>query len=48
MGNIKESAALQVEDIRDDYVPAADYISPEFVQLEKKHLWPKVWQVACS
>ena len=47
MGNITESAALSIEAIRDDYVPASDYISPEFLKLEKQHMWPKVWQVAC-
>jgi nitrite reductase/ring-hydroxylating ferredoxin subunit len=33
--------------IRADYVPAADYLSPEFRRLENERLWPRVWQVAC-
>ena len=33
--------------VRDDYVPAADYISREFLELEKRQLWPRVWQMAC-
>ena len=33
--------------VRVDYVPAEHYISREIVQLEKRLLWPKVWQLAC-
>lgn len=33
--------------VRADFVPAADYICPEFAKAEKKKLWPRVWQVAC-
>ncbi|HSV47796.1 MAG TPA: aromatic ring-hydroxylating dioxygenase subunit alpha [Ramlibacter sp.] len=33
--------------VRVDYVPAEHYLSREIVQLEKKHLWPRVWQLAC-
>ncbi len=29
-------------------VPAARYYSPEFARLEREHLWPRVWQVACT
>ena len=29
-------------------VPAYRYISPEFAELEKRKLWPQVWQLACS
>ncbi|HET6972217.1 MAG TPA: aromatic ring-hydroxylating dioxygenase subunit alpha [Phenylobacterium sp.] len=37
-----------VEDlVRDDYVPAADYISRAFLEREKAALWPRVWQMAC-
>lgn len=28
-------------------VPRENYLCPEFLQKEKDHLWPKVWQVAC-
>ncbi|MBI3692959.1 MAG: aromatic ring-hydroxylating dioxygenase subunit alpha, partial [Mycolicibacterium aromaticivorans] len=29
-------------------VPAARYYSPEFARLEREHLWPRVWQLACT
>jgi phenylpropionate dioxygenase-like ring-hydroxylating dioxygenase large terminal subunit len=35
------------EDVRDDYVPKADFLDRRFHELEKEHLWPKVWQIAC-
>jgi nitrite reductase/ring-hydroxylating ferredoxin subunit len=31
----------------DGFVPKDRYLSPEFVDLEMQHLWPRVWQVAC-
>jgi phenylpropionate dioxygenase-like ring-hydroxylating dioxygenase large terminal subunit len=31
----------------DLHVPAERYHSREFFELEKKHLWPHVWQMAC-
>ena len=30
-----------------DRIPAKRYYDPEFYELENKHLWPKVWQMAC-
>ncbi len=30
-----------------ELIPAERYYDPEFFELEKKHLWPKVWQMAC-
>ncbi|HEY0651033.1 aromatic ring-hydroxylating dioxygenase subunit alpha [Phenylobacterium sp.] len=33
--------------VRDDYVPAADYVSRAFLEREKVGLWPRVWQMAC-
>jgi phenylpropionate dioxygenase-like ring-hydroxylating dioxygenase large terminal subunit len=38
---------LSKDKIRDDFVPKDSFISPEFHQLEKDRLWPKVWQIAC-
>ena len=35
------------DEVRPDFVPAAAYISPEYVRLEKDRLWPRVWQMAC-
>jgi phenylpropionate dioxygenase-like ring-hydroxylating dioxygenase large terminal subunit len=29
-------------------VPVARYVSPEFAELERTRLWPRVWQVACT
>ncbi len=34
-------------ELRDDYVPKADYLDRAFHELEKEQLWPKVWQIAC-
>ncbi len=34
-------------DVRDDFIPKEAYFSREFAELEAKHMWPKVWQVAC-
>jgi phenylpropionate dioxygenase-like ring-hydroxylating dioxygenase large terminal subunit len=28
-------------------IPARRYYDPEFFELERKHLWPHVWQMAC-
>ncbi|WP_022982523.1 SRPBCC family protein [Ideonella sp. B508-1] len=33
--------------VRVDYVPAEHYTSREYLQREKRQLWPKVWQLAC-
>ncbi len=35
------------EEIRDDFVPKTDILDRAFHELEKEHLWPKVWQIAC-
>ena len=29
-------------------IPASRYTSREFAELEHEHVWPRVWQVACS
>src|SRR5215813_6965589 len=29
------------------HVPRERYYDREFFELEKQHLWPKVWQMAC-
>ena len=34
-------------EVREDYVPKADYLDRQFHELEKENLWPKVWQIAC-
>jgi len=36
-----------IGEVRDDFVPASDYTSREFAQLERDRLWPRVWQLAC-
>jgi phenylpropionate dioxygenase-like ring-hydroxylating dioxygenase large terminal subunit len=33
--------------LRDDYIPASDYLSAEMLRLEKERMWPRVWQMAC-
>jgi phenylpropionate dioxygenase-like ring-hydroxylating dioxygenase large terminal subunit len=33
--------------VREDYVPKEDYCSREFAELERKYLWPRIWQLAC-
>ena len=35
------------DSIREDFVPKDGFISPEFAKLEKRRLWPKVWQIVC-
>ncbi len=30
-----------------ELLPTERYYDPEFFELEKKHLWPRVWQMAC-
>ncbi len=35
------------QDVRDDFVPKADFLDRQFHELEKQNLWPKVWQIAC-
>ena len=38
---------LDVNAIRPDFIPKDAYISPEFLSLEARYLWPRVWQMAC-
>jgi hypothetical protein len=49
MGDTILGKAIDFEggQVRKDYVPAADYVSKEFAELEANHLWPRVWQMAC-
>lgn len=30
-----------------ELIPTERYYDPEFFELEKEHLWPHVWQMAC-
>lgn len=34
-------------EVRPDWVPAAPYYEPAYVEAEKENLWPKVWLIAC-
>ena len=43
----KDAQTSQNGAIRPDYVPVDDYISRDFAEREARHLWPRVWQVAC-
>lgn len=36
-----------VPDIGTEPVDVQRYIAPEFARLEEKHLWPRIWQMAC-
>jgi len=42
---IKETVPFAVD--KPDQVPAKRYYDKEFYELENKHFWPKVWQMAC-
>ena len=33
--------------IRADFIPAERYTSSEGPELEKRRLWPRVWQIVC-
>src|ERR1700743_521232 len=35
------------EIVRDDFVPASDYLSAEFAAREHEAVWTKAWQIAC-
>lgn len=44
----KSGAPLAAQDsVRPDYIPAENYTSRDFAQLEAEHLWPRTWQMAC-
>jgi phenylpropionate dioxygenase-like ring-hydroxylating dioxygenase large terminal subunit len=45
--NVHQRVPGGVEQVRDDYVPASDYTSQAFADLENELLWPRVWQMAC-
>jgi len=44
---MKTAESPAAHEVRPDFVPKDAYIAPEFVKLEAKKLWPRVWQVAC-
>jgi phenylpropionate dioxygenase-like ring-hydroxylating dioxygenase large terminal subunit len=39
--------SIPFEVINPERIPAARYFDQEFFDLERKHLWPRVWQMAC-
>lgn len=39
-------AGYSPDEVRDDWVPKGDYLDRAFHELEKEHLWPRVWQIA--
>lgn len=43
----RTAAEPEVSAVRVDFVPKETYYEPRFVELEKRLLWPNVWQVAC-
>ncbi len=40
-----DAVPLRVTD--PEKIPAERYYDPQFFELERKHLWPRVWQMAC-
>jgi nitrite reductase/ring-hydroxylating ferredoxin subunit len=34
-------------EVSEDFIPASDFYSKEFAELENERLWPRVWQMAC-
>ncbi|WP_298287287.1 SRPBCC family protein [Novosphingobium sp.] len=47
MNAVTGEPAFEGGNVRPDYVPAANYVSQRFADLEAEHLWPRVWQMAC-
>jgi phenylpropionate dioxygenase-like ring-hydroxylating dioxygenase large terminal subunit len=45
--NIHTRSADLIGEVRDDFIPASDYFSQAFADLENERLWPYVWQMAC-
>jgi phenylpropionate dioxygenase-like ring-hydroxylating dioxygenase large terminal subunit len=35
------------DEVRDDFIPPADNLDPDFARVEAEKLWPKVWQMVC-
>jgi len=46
-GETDMQTGKRVAGVRDDFIPASDYIDPAFAALEAELLWPRVWQMAC-
>ena len=48
MANISDVLAQVPFRVTDpELIPTQRYYDPEFFELERKHLWPRVWQMAC-
>jgi phenylpropionate dioxygenase-like ring-hydroxylating dioxygenase large terminal subunit len=47
MSQIESSSRIPLTEVRPDFVPKDAYISREFLEAEKRRLWPRAWQVAC-
>src|SRR5262245_52715885 len=45
--NVHRPRGQAVEEVRDDYIPASDFFSRDFAEMENELLWPRVWQMAC-
>ena len=45
--NDSSRPVIELPQVRVDFVPKSDYLSPAFAKLENERLWPRVWQVAC-
>ena len=44
---MNEMSTIAPPPVTADRIPADAYVSPDYVRLEKEHLWPRVWQMAC-
>lgn len=47
--NVPQNVPTSVDlgTVRPDFIPAANYVSRDFAELEAKYLWPRTWQMAC-
>jgi nitrite reductase/ring-hydroxylating ferredoxin subunit len=45
--NVQSGIRGGIGEVREDFIPAGDYFSKEFAELENEMLWPRVWQMAC-
>lgn len=44
---MEQRVDLPRHEVREDWIPRAEYVDPEVAALEKDFLWPYVWQAAC-
>jgi phenylpropionate dioxygenase-like ring-hydroxylating dioxygenase large terminal subunit len=47
MDGFLDAHAADAAGIRETFIPATDWTSPDMLALEKANMWPRVWQMAC-